>query len=203
MSIKKFLLLFISTIFLVNCIGDGSMVRSANVHDFSKDNIIMFSKLNDMNKVLIKKRTFYINFKNKKFNRDKRLFYSLKVSSYHNDSIFVPISINKKIENIEYFKDGSAYAYGKEGYEHLNIGDYGHHTLFYDTLNNEKTVFLTDFSNRYHNLSWKVNKIEIFNEKFKVNDYPYNELYLVLFNDFNLNNIIESGEIKRVIVQFK
>lgn len=129
-----------------------------------------------------------------------------KAQFFHIAALLDENTFNQEIANIScdiipYLSPGTGYAgYQDKPYDSMYISknEHGQHYIYYENEKSRRADLLENKGD-YYRLEWKINKITIipnFNYRleYDIKDVPLNSLYLVLFMDDNLNEIVDPGE---------
>lgn len=131
----------------------------------------------------------------------------IHIASLEDESTFNEEITNISLDDAQYFNPGASYAgYLDKPYDSMVISNQGQHYIFYES-NDSRRADLVAGKDDYYRLEWKIETITLIpsdihetKPEYDIKDAPLNKLYLVLFTDNNLNNIIDSGEFVKIKV---
>jgi len=165
---------------------------------------------NDINKtitkenerIILKKRSFTIQFQSKFHNSKRENFNGLKVTIVKNEADLQVIEEGNPINLIPFFEEVSAVLPDSYGfYSSAVISDYVHHYLFYENDTN-KNIKLISKKNEIGLFEWTIERFYSEGKEFPLESLKENKLTFILLNDFNSNKIIDADELRIVRVQF-
>jgi hypothetical protein len=145
--------------------------------------------------IKLKHAPFSIRFFNKQCDTIRGNYYSAKIIIYSREDDTTEMLIGKKIDAIHCFIEGTAIALDREGrYDNtiVNNQPYWHHNLSYGSRWDQ--VFPVSSVGDMLELEWKINGFDSYND--------CKELFLTCLIDYNLNNVIDPGELHKVKMAF-
>ncbi len=159
--------------------------------------------------VKINKGKFSLRFYNKRysFNKKKPYYaqsatYAAQAAAFVNEFELENVKVGMQVSDVPFFAFGSGMATGINGkYESLAFNSYGHHYLMYENQDS-KRVNLIDTYGDYLELEFEINGFNYDRVEVKIEDFDFDEFYIVLFIDSNLNKIIDENELKKIEVRF-
>lgn len=104
------------------------------------------------------------------------------------------------IETLDFFRDGSGLA--TNGGDTLFIDGGGHNHLYYENENSKRASLIAEKEN-YLYLEEPVTAFYLHDSVFPVQDIKMNELWFLAYNDYNLNQKIDAGELHKIHVTFR
>jgi len=112
--------------------------------------------------------------------------------------------VGKKLEDIPYFQPGTGFASGKgKGYDTAFISASGHHYLFYENEKDKRVMRVATHPGGVLELEWRIFALHHDGEHVAFHELRTDSLYFVIFIDLNLDQVINTGELKIVKVKFK
>ncbi len=110
-------------------------------------------------------------------------------------------------EDIPYFIPGTGMA--AEGpYPSMYINNEGHHYMFYSDDDDSRLTLISEDENSIIEAEWQIDNLQILDpENYEFNDYsfegfPFENIYIVVFNDVDSDNIIDEGEYAKLVLTF-
>jgi hypothetical protein len=91
---------------------------------------------------------------------------------------------------------------GRGLYDAFVVTNTGHHYLYYEN-EAERRVSRVSIANELLELEWPVSGASIDDQDIPLTELAVTPLYFVFFQDRNLNEIIDAGELKIVKVMFR
>lgn len=158
--------------------------------------------------ITLERDAFSIRFYNKKYNKDKKETYGVKVAGFLTKREWSKIKSGLEIEKSPVFDENSSYAltqggiyngfFFSDGDEYLG----GSHHLIYGhpELN---TVLLIKKSGEYFKLEFKIEYLFIEEKLVKIADTRLSEFYIAFVNDTNLDGIVNEDELTKVVIKLK
>ncbi len=113
-----------------------------------------------------------------------------------------------KVDNVLYLSPGTGMAASGQ-YETMVIDNEANHYLYYsDDLNESRVKMLSKNKNNIVDGEWQIQGMEIRDTsnyeliEYSFEDFPLKEIYLVIFVDFDNDNVIDSGEYSKIVLTF-
>ena len=227
---KKIFIFFLFSLFF-HILVFSQIDPNGNVIINVLDDIYLISKIyqNDTmldlkdtkNQIELKKEPFTLMFNTKEYRQDVKELHTTRIALLNKEA-FEEISLlifkydGLSRYEINCFSKGSALAKGYYGYyDELYIRDDAHHEIIYgkDEFQQNARLISPDYlkdkqEDKFLYLGIEISRfmIRYFKndlESFNINDLQRDEIFLIIYNDFNLNNLIDKGEFKTVIINFK
>ena len=88
-------------------------------------------------------------------------------------------------------------------YNCMYVGNSGHHYIYYESESDKRATLIKKYKNGKVRLKWSVNCFSIDKKDIQINNSIIDQLYLMVFIDQNLNDIIEKGEYSLFKIKFK
>tara|TARA_Y100000385_G_scaffold288479_2_gene355184 strand:+ start:685 stop:1311 length:627 start_codon:yes stop_codon:yes gene_type:complete len=171
-----------------------------------------------MNQIELKKEPFTLMFNTKEYRQDLKELHTTRIALL-NKEVFEEISLlifrDDRLSRykIDCFSKGSALAKGYYGYyDEFYIRDNAHHAIIYgkDEFQQNARLISPDYledkqQNEFLYLGIKINRLMIryLKKSLLINELPGDQIFLIIYNDFNLNNLIDKQEFKMIVVNFK
>ena len=157
--------------------------------------------INITDSVHLTREAFCMQFENKRSNEKKKQFYATQIAAVTEDSCIKYITAGQRTENIFYLAPGTGLAAEDLGYSNLFIDNEAHHYIMYE---NEKDRRANKLSQKGDilKLEWCVPQAFYNGADVSFEQLPFNHIYLIIFNDRNLNEIVDDGEYKIISVIF-
>lgn len=182
-------------------------INSISAQNFTNEITIL---QNETKKVLsfeneeisLKKIPFKIQFTSKFHNSKKEYFNGLKLTIAKENSKLVILEEGTPINLIPFFEDVTIILPNNNGfYSTFFINSYAHHYLFYE---NEvtKNVQLILKKNDTGLFELEIDKFNLDGKEFAIENLKENKLTFIFLNDYNLNKIIDSDELRIVKINF-
>jgi len=158
---------------------------------------------NVMQELEIKRDKFAIRFYNKRYDSDGKKFHSAKISAFLDKTDLDNIKIGMAESELPYFSPGTGMASSQSGkYENLIFKKNAHHYLIYEN-SESKRLNLVDDLGEYLKLEFEVSNLFINGEIEKMSETELKEFYLVILIDKNLNEVIDKGELNKLLLKIK
>ncbi|MBI3133717.1 MAG: hypothetical protein HYZ14_03490 [Bacteroidetes bacterium] len=146
---------------------------------------------------------FSIRYFSRMWNEKAKKFYTAQIAGFVNKSEMLAVRTGMKTDLIPCFSPGTGMAPDRSGfYTEFIIRSYAHHYLLYENEQNRR-VQLISAGRDFSYFDFAIASFYIDDMTYSVNDFPYPELFLVVFIDDNLNNRTDAGELTRFTIQFK
>jgi hypothetical protein len=148
----------------------------------------------DTQTIVLKKDEFKILFNSFAYTDKKS--YATQIDDFSDKKGVAMIYNGEKIDSIPYFMGGTGMAtgFGKE-YECMYFDkdfDANHYIIYQE--NGDKRAKLEGKNGDTLRLSWTINKFNVNEMEMAIKKIEIKELYIVVFNDFNLNGTVDEGE---------
>jgi|TARA_B110000908_G_scaffold165616_1_gene215378 hypothetical protein len=153
--------------------------------------------------VEIDKNAFSLRFFNKRYNSERREFYSTQIAAFTDKSELDKLKVGMSTSDLPCFKPGSGMAPNRSGkYESLIFNTRGHHYTFYE--NSESTrLNLLDNSGKNLKLEFEISSLYYDNTAVKMTNTRLQEFYIACLIDRNLNGTIDEGELTKLTIKIK
>lgn len=151
--------------------------------------------------IYLDRRGIEIQFYNKIYNSKRKKFYACQLAVFDNDKVFNQIEIGKNKNDLPCYSMGSGMAAEETGYESFFVNNYGHHYLYYENDSNSR-INLLQKGKPYNKYGFVINKLTINGIMQEITRSPIGTLFVSMFVDRNLNNIIEEGELGKAVLLF-
>lgn len=154
--------------------------------------------------ISINKEPLTLEFVCHKYDEDHKLFYSAKIAATTDKAEFDKVDIGPLPKDHPFF----GYATGKSGgraeeYETMYIDNNGHHYIIYSSEDEKRATLLKKLDDEYLRLSWTINSFTENGTTTPIDSTTIEQLYMLYFQDLNLNDTIESGELKKLRIMIK
>ncbi|MCC6702459.1 MAG: hypothetical protein IT221_13100 [Fluviicola sp.] len=152
--------------------------------------------------VELNKSTFAIRFYNKPYDGFNDHYYAAKIAVLEEKPDTSLFKHGQTINNIPYFEVGTGMSPSHHGtYDAMVVSSTGHHYLFYENKKS-KRVHLIIKHDDYYELEWEINFFNANGIDLPLSEITYSRLYIVVFIDYNLNDVIDAYELKTVLLKF-
>lgn len=200
MILKSILQVFLFFVFYSAFQQLSGQVIIENIYFHQDNKTFHISKQSDS--LVLERKPFSIYYYGKKYNSEKEEFYSAQIAILDNAEDTLLLKSGKPTYEITFFEPGSGLAPYENGmYDTVFITNSGHHYLIYEN-ENEKRVNLISQIENYNEFEWKIKAVHYQEKNISLSDITINTLYFVIFMDRNLNEIIDTNELKIVTIQF-
>jgi hypothetical protein len=153
--------------------------------------------------ITLERKPFSIRYFNKRYDSKRNHFYANQVAVLENPNDTLNLKVGQNTANTSYFQPGTGMAPGTNiMYDTIVVTNTGHHHLTYENQN-DKRVYLISKNKNILELEWKISAINYHEKDVQFADLKLSILYFVCFNDGNLNDVIDFGEMKIITVKFK
>ncbi|HMK04140.1 MAG TPA: hypothetical protein VK489_08115 [Ferruginibacter sp.] len=153
--------------------------------------------------VILERTAFALRYFGKQYDDKKGIFNAAQVAVLDNPADTVSLKTGQYTKHIPYFEPGTGMAPGEnERYDTIIISNTGHHYLTYEN-EKEKRVNLISRNQDILQLEWKISAAFYEEKDIPFSDLKLTALYLVIFIDNNLNDIIDNAELKIIKLVFK
>lgn len=150
----------------------------------------------------IEKEAFSLIFWKKKDIPSEKIFHAIRIAASLDKASFSNIQIGTEASALPYFALGTGMAGNKTGYSHLRFNDTGHHYLYYESEDNNR-LNLIEETDSYQKLGFNISSLFTHLGKEKIEDTDIREFYLAVFQDKNLNKIIDKEELQVLTIKIK
>lgn len=190
-----------NTFFILLVLLSGSISAQLNQVKFIQgDSVIVVTGASG--KVKLNREAFSFHFFTIPTDEQTSTAYPAKVAVTENAMDTALSAIGNKIKAIPYFGEGTTYALVKDiGYPKMVIASYGNHYLEYSQGSFESVNFYSAEGD-YLELEWRINNVLYKKETMSFAALPLKQVYMIVLQDFNKNNIIDDGELKIITVQW-
>lgn len=153
--------------------------------------------------IQLKKNEFELIFRQKEYNPDKQEFYSTQVAFTLEKKDLSKIREGVSTSEIEFFSPGTGFATsGHYRSSFINSGEtVGHHYFIYQKSGEQRANLVKEKDGMLV-LKHKVNTFVKDSKSIKIKKVNFPELYMVLFSDRNLNQVMDKGEYRIVTIKF-
>jgi hypothetical protein len=188
-----------SILFIILALLSGSITAQLNQVKFIQgDSVIVVTESSA--KVVLNREAFSFHFFTIPTDEQTSTAYPAKVAVTENAMDTALSSIGKQIQAIDYFANGSSYAMIVDiGYPEMVIASDGNHYLEYSPGSFESVNFYSAEGD-YLELEWHINNVLYKKETLSFAALPLKLVYMIVLQDFNINNIIDDGELKIITI---
>jgi hypothetical protein len=172
-----------------------------------KTQLIVFQTGNEINidkpimTIEIARKEFSLRFYNKKYDSENNKFYSAQIAAFTDKSEFDKIKSGLSKSDLPCFEPGSGMAPDRSGkYETLIFNNRGHHYAPYENSESKRVTLLRE-SDGLFELEFEINALYYNNKEVKMTDTELTEFYIAFLIDKNLNEIIDKGELNKLIIK--
>jgi hypothetical protein len=158
---------------------------------------------NTTDSVILERKPFSILYYGKRYDSKNEKFHALQVAVLKHPADTLMLMVGKNLSGIPYFEPGSGMAPGSNGlYDAFVVTNTGHHYLYYEN-EAERRVSRISLAYDLLELEWRISGASIDDHDVTLKELDVPALYFVFFNDRNLNEVIDAGELKIVKVKFR
>lgn len=150
----------------------------------------------------MKKIPFEFRFTTKPYNAKKQEFYAAQIAGFTTSKAFKAVEVGMHVNDVEFLADGTGMATDTTGYySEFNLNVPAHHYVFYDPKSSERTNLL-ETHKKHVKVSFPITHFNDNGMVYPLDQYPGKIVYFVIFMDYNLNKIIDNGELRKLEVEF-
>lgn len=159
---------------------------------------------NNQNDILIiERKPFTIRYFIKRYDVKKETFYAMHVAVLDNAQDTIGLYVGQKINEIEFFMPGTGLASSENGYyESIFITNKGNHYLFYQDENDNRSQLVSSLNN-FLELDWHISSAIYQEQQYSIEMLKMQSLFFVFLKDNNLNEVVDTNELKIIEVKFK
>ena len=182
---------------------------SQNVNDYIVYQDNQEQKVPVYNGVInLNRAPFSFRFTNKEYDWEVKRPYAVHLSVLKNKAEWEKIESGGEVEKSLFFNGGAVFAFTqKRTYGALFFSDKdkdyigGNHLLAYEKANLTAVNLLESYGD-YYRLEFNVDNFFIDTEFVKITDSVLSKFYVAIFNDSNLDKIIDEDELTKFIIRF-
>lgn len=202
MKYKHSIRLFAFVLLLFISVSASAQSKNYNVITFvQEDSSKTISLATDS--VMLDRKPFSIVYYGKRYNSQQEKYYAMQVAVLKDAADTLSLGAGKNIAGIPYFEPGTGMAPGANGlYDAITVDNKAHHYLYYEN-EAERRVSRVSIAHDLLELEWKISGVWLNDQELTLAELTLPALYFVFFDDRNLNEIIDAGEVKIVKVKFK
>lgn len=199
MKLQPYYIIILLVISLAACKSSKQITSTVkkNAVEFIQDGKAFQVKNESIN---LKNAPFSIQFLLNEYDPDHNKLYACQIAALESMEDLDQINLGMKTNETVCFQHGSGMAASRNGYAELIITNDGHHYLSYKE-GEVNRVNKVDKINDLFLVEFKVPVLFINGETIQFEEYKNGELYLAILIDANLNQIIEEGELTKVVVR--
>jgi hypothetical protein len=160
-------------------------------------------KLGDGSKTIeLKRKNFDIRWWDNAYAFEDQQLNTIQIAVDTTPSVFNGIKPGILVDNASCFAPGSGAA-GPQAkpYESIFLGSDVHHYIFFENDENRRANVITQSGNIYH-LEWPIEKIYINEKDTPISEFNGQNLYFVVFQNHNMNDLIDHNELLLLTVKF-
>ncbi|MDF2987998.1 MAG: hypothetical protein K0R50_3508 [Eubacterium sp.] len=111
------------------------------------------------------------------------------------------------LEDILYFTPGTGIA-TDGSYPSMYLNNEGHHYMFYSDDNDSRLTLISEDEDSIIDADWQINSLLIYDSEsyeyseYSFWDFPLDNIYIIVINDIDSDNIIDEGEYSKLVVTF-
>ncbi len=161
--------------------------------------------VNPYTELSFSKTHFSLSFEILPYNFDNKALHMIQIAATSNK------------ENLKYFKEGAVSnqnpffsytgtviaSYENKPYNSMYVVESGHHSIYYENETDKNADIIGKRKNGKIRLKWDIDHFTINKKKTEIESANFNELYVMIFIDHNLNKSIDKGEYNLVKINFK
>lgn len=158
-----------------------------------------YISVDDLSIIQLKRKPFKLVFPLREYDIEKKEFYSARITASTNVDI-LSLKPGQERENIPFFTSGTGLASGLYGYDSLFLTENAHHYIIYNSKNEsiQRANIIAGYGDGRYEVEWLIYNI---NDK-PIRKFEQDILYIVVFIDNNLDNILDKGEFFRFAIHF-
>lgn len=160
----------------------------------------VYSITTDAATITLEKKPFSVRFYNRKYDEANEKFYAAQIAVLNKED--KAIQAGQATDGISYFSPGTGNAMSENDYDFFFIDDDGHNYMFYATEQDRRLHFLSGHGD-WLKLEWRIDGYFDDSKDEKLENLKYDQLFFIFLFDRNLNEKIDEGELKKVVVSFK
>ena len=155
-------------------------------------------------KITIAPKQFSIIFPNAIYNPEAKTFYATQIAAFRDKSLLGATKKGVNKNEISYFQAGTGLA-GEHGpYTALYLGDYQHHYIYFEEDGgDQRATKVHEMPDGRYMMKWTVENFFEDGADYPLNMIGEDPIYLVFFNDANLNKIVDEGEYHTLELTFE
>lgn len=152
--------------------------------------------------VELTKSTFSIRFYNKPYDSFNDFYHATKICIQENIADTSDFKVGQPISEITCFKNSSAHPINHHSsYPAMILSPSGHHLLYYESKKHKRAHLIVKHDD-YYELEWEINFFNVNGMDLPLEELPFKQLFMLVLNDSNLNEIIDAGEMKMILLKF-
>jgi hypothetical protein len=152
----------------------------------------------------LKKAPLTLEFTSARYDQERDLFYATRIAATRDKKEFDRFKNGPIAEDNTFFgvATGKSCAEDVE-YETLYLDNNGHHYIFYSAEDHKRATLIEELADQQVRLQWTIRSVTEDGKEFPLESCSSEEVYLLFFQDRNLNKVIEDGELKKIILRFE
>lgn len=152
--------------------------------------------------VELSKEAFALRFFNKPYDDFNDRYCAAKIAVLEESPDTTLFKPGQAVKNIPYFEAGTGMSPSHHGtYDAMVVSSTGHHYLFYENKKSKRVQLIVKHDD-YFELEWSIQFFNSTGIDLPIAEIPYSRLYMVIFIDYNLNDVIDAYELKTVLLKF-
>lgn len=160
-------------------------------------------KLSDGSKTIeLQRKNFDIRWWDGAYAFEDKQLNTIQIAVDTSSSIFSGIKPGVLVDDVPCFAPGSGVA-GPQAkpYESVIPGSDSHHYIFFENDENRRANVISQSGNVYH-LEWPIQNIYLNEKDISISDFKGENLYLVVFQNHNMNDVIDHNELLLLTIKF-
>ncbi|MBQ4819628.1 hypothetical protein [Aquimarina sp. MMG016] len=155
------------------------------------------------NTVQLEKNSFSFLFYTPPNEPESKNHYGVKVAAFVDRDLFGQTQADTSIEEIQYFAIGTSLA--SKSKHHLHIDHIAHNYIFYNNSNFYRAMLMQKLPDGVHKIKWDIDRLFIDDGRLDVTlkETSIKTIYLIVFQDYNRNEIVDKGEFIKVILELR
>ncbi|MCH2225712.1 MAG: hypothetical protein MK066_13150 [Crocinitomicaceae bacterium] len=154
--------------------------------------------------ISLNREAFTLEFECPKYDRENKLFFSTRIASTIDKEEYDKVKSGPLAKDHPFF----GFATGKSGggdkeYETMYIDNNGHHYIFYSAEDHKRATLVEELNDKNVRLKWTINSFTINGVTTPIDSTNLNQFYMMYYQDLNLNDTIDSGELTKVQMKIK
>jgi hypothetical protein len=179
----------------------GQRVQSNHLTFIQGDSSYVIT--DNIDTIQLARKPFSLRYFGRRYDEKNEQFYAAQIAVLGHQDNTPQLKVGQRAGQLAYFEPGTGIAPGvNERYDTLYITNTGHHYLTYEN-EHAKRVDLVSTSEESLELEWRIEAAFYEDKDVQFTELALASLCFIVFIDKNLDDIIDLGELKTVIVQFR
>jgi hypothetical protein len=149
--------------------------------------------------IALDKKPFSIRFYNRRYDEANEKYYAAQIAVLNKPDNGIEVGMER--DEIPFLAGGTGIATSLDDGT-LFLSEDGHHYLYYGS-EEDRMVHLISKHGEWLKLEWRIKGFFADDTDSNIEDLKYKQLYFIFLFDRNLNDKIDEGELKKVVVAFR